>query len=250
MPTLAIDTATDTCAIALGDGASLIACTRFAAGRAHLEMLLPRVQELLEEAGLTSRDIDGIVTGTGPGTFSGLRVGVSTTRGMAQALGVPLTGFSTLRALALGISDRLHQDEDQTQPQATRDIMPVIDARRGEVFAQLFRSTGTGQLDEISGIICLAPEALVKSLHRLTDRPVMAAGNGVLAYRAVFSSADRIESLDPDDPSHVIHAGYHLQAVSREAADSQNIFRLTPVYGREPDADKTVLSRKRKSWLQ
>lgn len=249
MPTLAIDTATDICAIAVGDADGLIAGIEFEAGRSHLELLLPRLQLLLDDTTIRQDDLDGIVTGTGPGAFSGLRVGIATARGLAQALGVPLAGFSTLRALAMGINNGPPRSGSSISGDAAPDIMPVIDARRGQVFAQLFRPAGEGQLQEVSGIICLSPEALISGLDQLTGRRVLAAGNGVLAYQTGFATSRQLQTLGLDDPRHRVRASYHLQAASGEAADLRNIIKVAPVYAREPDADKTVLSRKREPWL-
>lgn len=248
MPTLAIDTATDFCAIAVGGADGLIAGTQFEAGRSHLELLLPRLQLLLDDNSIGRSDLDGIVAGTGPGTFSGLRVGIATARGLAQALAIPLTGFSTLRGLAMGMHDRLLRGDILIADDTALDIMPVIDARRGQVFAQLFRATGEG-LNEISGIICLSPESLIERVQQMSVKKVLAAGNGVLADDAVFSAASQLRIPEPDNACHLVDAGFHLQAVSMEPADLRNIIKVTPVYGREPDADSTVLSRKRESWL-
>lgn len=243
MPSLAVDTATDVCAIALGQEGRLLDESAIEAGRSHLEMLLPEVHRLLSGQGLGLDDIDAFVAGTGPGTFTGLRVGISTARGLSQALQKPLFGFSTLRALALAMAAERKQEDSM-------DLLPIIDAKRGQVFAQLFTVSKTGRTDESSDILCLSPQELVMRLPRLHDGPVLAAGNGVLAYLDRFGSASGIEIIEESDPRHRVSAAYHLSAVKEGVYEAGSEQQVLPVYVREPDADKTVLLRKREPWLK
>lgn len=242
MPALAIDTATETCALALGDTDICMDRAAPHAGRSHLEILLMETENLLARNALGRKDITGIVVGTGPGTFSGLRIGIATARALAQSMRVPLAGHSSLEALALGMA--------AGGGGFSGDFLPVIDARRGQVFAQLFRRRTDGGLQALSEILCLEPDRLLEHLPALSTKPVMAAGNGVLAHSPLFEAGSGVESLKTDDGRHRISAEFHLPAAPSGLYDQKTLFGVVPVYVRDPDADKTVLLRKKEPWLR
>lgn len=244
MPALAIDTATDVMAIALGEGAEIMAEISINAGRSHLELLLGEVHSLLGEQGATIRDIDAIVAGTGPGTFSGLRVGIATARALAQTLELPIAGFSTLEAQALELSGKI-PDEKALM------LLPLIDAKRGQVFAQLYKNEGKGTVAPESDVLCLHPVELLEKVAGMTRAKVRAGGNGALAHRDVFEAAEQLDLLPPEDPGNRMRATWHLRAVDHGAIyDQRQLLSVVPMYVREPDADKTVLLRKREPWLK
>lgn len=244
MRALAIDTATEVCSVALGGDGTLLAEDVFHAGRMHLEMLLPSIYRLLEARQLHLHELDALVVGTGPGTFSGLRVGIATARGLAQAIGMPLLGAGSLEALAQGIG------ESDT---GAEHILPVIDAKRGQVFSRLFRRQADGSLAALSEIFCADPQDLISQVTARAGEAVLAGGNGVTAHFPVFAQAPAIEALPADHPGHDIRAAFHLDALSLPAGTGEysleNLSRVLPTYIREPDADKTILLRKRAPWL-
>jgi tRNA threonylcarbamoyladenosine biosynthesis protein TsaB len=206
-------------------------------------MLLPAVHELLENHGLTPADIDLIAVGTGPGTFSGLRVGIATARALAQALEIPLVGSSTLAAIAQGIAGTV-KNKSGGKPV----LLPVIDAKRGQVFAQLFSKDGP-KVKPLSEIFCLGPEALAEKISQLVKEPVVTAGNGVVSYYEIFSQCKLVEPLPQEDEAHRVRAAFHLPP--REVQPVYHpgkLLGVVPNYVRQPDADKNVLLRKRKPW--
>jgi tRNA threonylcarbamoyl adenosine modification protein YeaZ len=95
----------------------------------HTTRLLPLVEELLGRAGMSFDDLDRVAVGIGPGTFTGLRIGIATARALAQARALPLVGVSTLHSLAYGAEVALADGH------AIETVVPTLDARRGEVFA-------------------------------------------------------------------------------------------------------------------
>lgn len=241
MPALGIDTATGTCSLALGDGDSFKGELQIDAGKSHLELLLPGIYRLLEEHGLDIGDVDAIAAGTGPGTFSGLRVGIATARGLAQALSVPVAGASTLKALAQGMASG--------QKSGEAELLPLVDARRGQVFTQLFRMANGEEVTPASDVMCLYPDALTDRLGDMAGRRFLAAGNGAVAYYPVFEAATGVEVLPLNDSRHQVRAAFHLSALTgRRRPRPQDVLAVTPAYIREPDADKTVLLRKREPW--
>ncbi len=240
MLALAIDTATEICSIALGNREHLIDETSFVAGRSHLEMLLPALERLLARQGLSVRQLEQIVAGTGPGTFSGLRVGVATCRALSQALAIPIAGSSSLAALAAGAASCLI-DEQQ-------NLAAVINARRGQVFARLYRKSKR-TVFPASAVYCLKPEELVEVVTVASTGPVVAAGDGVIAYKKVFYGAAGVRPLPPEDERHQVRSFYHLPGEkSRMKYSAEALLKVLPAYIREPDADKTVLLRKKGTW--
>lgn len=127
---LAIDTSTDTAGIAVADELNILAELTWSCGQNHSVELIPRLTQLLEQGKIKFEDIKGIVVATGPGSFNGLRIGVSTAKGIAFSLGVPIAGISTLEMTAYAHSS------------TGLPICPVINAGRSEVAAALFQKTG------------------------------------------------------------------------------------------------------------
>ena len=160
---LALDTAFSRCTAAVFDpsGAGrLLAAAEPDIGTGHAERLTGVIDAVLAEAGATYRDLSRIVVTTGPGSFTGIRVGVAAARGVALALDVPAVGISTLEALARGALGGGGETGAKTAP-----VLAVIDARRGEVYAALFAGDG----DLIDGPSALQPSQLAAFLARPAD---------------------------------------------------------------------------------
>ena len=169
---LAFDTATDVATSALvGDG--VVLNERVSDSR----LLLADVDELLREAGLVAADLTGVVVGTGPGSFTGMRIGLSVARGLGLALGLQAAGVSTLDALAAGDARSF----------------PVIDARRGEVF--------------VPGPAAVRPEDVVPPPGALC------LGSGARRYRDLLVARGAEVPAD-DSLLHVPHASLHASLAS------------------------------------
>jgi tRNA threonylcarbamoyladenosine biosynthesis protein TsaB len=132
MTVLAVETATAVCAAALIADGQVIAQETVTREFVHAERLLVLIQQVLMRSERTPEDLDGIAVSIGPGSFTGLRVGLATGKGLSYALGKPLITVPTLEALSL------YTGRGGGVPEGTY-ILPVIDARRDEVYAQLFR---------------------------------------------------------------------------------------------------------------
>ncbi len=140
MNLLAIETSTEACSAALAQGQELIE-RREIAPRRHAELILPMIESLLAEAGLSRRQLDAIAVGRGPGAFTGVRLGISVAQGLALGLDLPVVPVSSLAALAL--------DAAMQAPASIDAILAVIDARMGEVYAAAFRPVEEGQLQAL-----------------------------------------------------------------------------------------------------
>jgi tRNA threonylcarbamoyladenosine biosynthesis protein TsaB len=181
---------------------------------AHASELMPAVAEVMERAGTGYGDLEAIAVGVGPGTFTGLRIGVATARGLATAAGLPLRRVSSLAALAAGID-------------AAGPVLPLIDARRGELFAALFEDG-----ESVWPPFAVTPDDLVKRLQGRGLTP-LAAGDGSIRFRGTLEEA-RIPVLPQDSEAHVVRA-LHVCRLAAGAADEPPEAVL-PEYLREPDA--------------
>jgi tRNA threonylcarbamoyladenosine biosynthesis protein TsaB len=133
---LNIDTATTVCSVALAEDNTILAIRENREGKNHAFLLAPFIDEVLKEAGMKPADLSAIAISKGPGSYTGLRIGVSTAKGMAYALSIPLISLSTLSLMANGYLIAHPEISDRN------DILlcPMIDARRMEVYSAIFNT--------------------------------------------------------------------------------------------------------------
>ena len=172
---LALDTATEACSAALLVGDALIERSEIAPRR-HAELILPMIESLLAEAGISRRQLDGIAVGRGPGAFTGVRLAISVAQGLALGLDLPVVPVSSLAALAL--------DAPADAAQRENAILAVIDARMGEVYAGAFRRSADGLVEAIGAESVGHADKLV--LPRSSQWSVV--GTGWDAYREALSA--------------------------------------------------------------
>jgi tRNA threonylcarbamoyladenosine biosynthesis protein TsaB len=196
---LAFDTATDVATSALVADGSVLGERASRAVR-----ILDDVEELFSQAGVDRAGVGGIVVGTGPGSYTGLRIGLVTARALSYALGAPVAGVPTLDALAAGSSGGV----------------PVIDGRRGEVFTILDGAPA-----------CLRPAELAVEPGRTY------VGDGAVRYRAVFEETGGLVPGD-EDPVHVPWARHHV-GLARDFGPAE---LAEPLYLRVPDAERALRS--------
>ena len=199
MLTLAFDTATEAATSALVDDGEVLA-----ERVSRAQTLLEDVDALLRQAGARPGDLDRLAVGLGPGSFTGVRIGLAVARGLALALDLPGSGVSTLAALAAGAPGAL----------------PVVDARRREVF------TLAG-----SGPCVLAPADLV------FEPGTVCVGDGALRYRALLEQKGAVVPPDEDE-RHMPRARFHAQL----AGEPGPVEAIEPLYLRVPDADRSLAS--------
>jgi tRNA threonylcarbamoyladenosine biosynthesis protein TsaB len=194
---LAFDTATEVATSALVDDGEVLG-----ERRSRAQTLLEDVDALLRQGGAHPRDLEALAIGTGPGSFTGVRIGLSVARGLALSLELEGAGVSTLAALAAGAPDAL----------------PVIDARRSEVF-----TVAGGEWAVLAPAdLALAPGTLC-------------IGSGAVRYRSLFQEAGAIVPPDADE-RHVPRARFHAQL----AHDFGPVELIEPLYLRIPDAERSA----------
>jgi tRNA threonylcarbamoyladenosine biosynthesis protein TsaB len=240
MALLAFDTATPatTVALALADGRKLARRHEPAAGErpGHVAELLPLALGLLDEAGLELAQLDRLAVGVGPGTFTGLRIGVATARALAQAHDLPLVGISTLRSLAAGAP--------VAEPVAAGApaVLAVLDARRGEAFAAAW-AAGAAERPAAEALLApaaLVPERLAEGVRGLPAGTV-AVGDGAVRFRDVLEAAGAVVPAD-GSAAHRVDATVH----ARLAAAMEPVARdaVLPAYLRLPDAELAFRRRR------
>lgn len=252
---LGLDTATSATAVALlrGDGTIDEARDDPQASERphHTSDALRLAAGLLDAAGLDWRDLDAIAVGLGPGTFTGLRVGVATARGLAQSLAAPLIGVSSLRALALpalavgeqggaqgGEQGAAHVGE---QLDAQGPVLAVLDARRGEAFLAAY-GRGDGML-ELAAPQVLRPQEIASVVAQIDGPEPFAVGDGALAFAAQLQAAGAL--IPPaDSPLHLLRAASICELAWRQGAGKplagESLNEVLPQYGRRPDAEIAI----------
>jgi tRNA threonylcarbamoyladenosine biosynthesis protein TsaB len=181
---------------------------------AHARELMPAIATTMERAGVGYGDLAAIAVGVGPGTFTGLRIGIATARALAAANGLPLKPVSSLAALAAGIDSEL--------------ALPLIDAKRGELFAALYERGG----ERLWGPVAERPEGVAERVRKAGVSP-LAAGDGSVRFRGVLEAAG-IRVMADESGSHVVRALH----VCRLAAGVTGVppQAVLPEYVRAPDA--------------
>jgi tRNA threonylcarbamoyladenosine biosynthesis protein TsaB len=241
---VAFDTASAATAVALCDadaGLALEARDDPVPGQrpGHTSRLMPLIAELLDRAGGGWPSVERIAVGVGPGTFTGLRIGVATARALGQALGVPLVGVSTLEAVALNSTARGGGVVPGVA--GVRTVLAVLDARRGEIFVAAWRL-----VDGALGDRVLAPQAILpeRALALLGDLPppVLAIGPGAVDFRDQLERSGAVIPRE-DSELHRVTAISHCRLAS--AASPTDPTELVPQYLRMPDAELALRGKRK-----
>ena len=221
MLVLAFDTATPVGSVALVDEERTIVGRYFDIGLQHSQRLFVEIDQVLTVAGITLADVDAVAVSIGPGSFTGLRIGLSAAKGLCLAAGTALVTVPTLEALAARL------------PYARHPVCTMLDARRREVYTALYdNSEGEPQL--LSAPRALAPALL---LEERAGEATIYTGDGVRAYQELISAAG---SCALTAPSHCARpeAGAigRLGLAKLRAGDLADLATSEPDYLREPDA--------------
>lgn len=222
MKILALDTATQSCSVAIIDDELLLAELTRANVKTHSRHLMDLIETVCLVAALSVRDMDGFAVTIGPGSFTGLRIGISTIKGLAFSLSKPVAGVSSLDALAWQCA------------QSAYLICPLLDARKKEVYACRYRFKNNELKRDI-------PERVVSSAEAVSGirEPCIFVGNAAKIYREIIS--DKLGELAhfASQSQHTIRAssiawlgmsGFHRK-------QTKDVAMLVPHYIRKPDAE-------------
>lgn len=228
MRLLAFETSAKAASVALFEGEKLLAEQYQNTGLTHSQTLLVMAQELLRQCDLTPRDVDAVAVAGGPGSFTGVRIGVAAAKGFAWGGELPIYGVSTLEAMArgLGIYDGY--------------ICCAMDARRNQVYNALFY-VNQGVFDRVTPDRAIALEDLKNELKML-KKPIFLVGDGsVLCYNTLSEEVANL-ILPPEHKQHQRAVGVGLAALAAEKPDDPAT--LTPEYLRLSQAERERLEKK------
>ena len=225
---LHIETATDVCSVALSGGAEIIGLKEEAGGNNHAKNLLPFVDEVLKQSDVSMSEINGVTVSIGPGSYTGLRIGVSTAKGIAYTAGIPVMAISTLESIAQGA--KALWSENASEPV---QIVPMIDARRMEVFTTRY-DFAMNPLEEVTSKI--VDESTF--LELLAKQPVIFCGNGMPKCRELLSASPNAHFVDtPVSAKNLL-----LPALQKwQNHDFEDVAYFEPFYLKEYVAAKPVV---------
>ncbi len=232
---LAIDTATPCSSVALTSGTRkegrVVASLGLTGNVTHSRRLFSAIDFIMRESGIKWPEVAGIAVSLGPGSFTGLRIGVATAKGLAAAAGKLLFGVSTLDSLAAKCS-------------TGKLICSVLDARKKEVYAAFYRCNRDGFTDRVGDMTVMAPEKLADAIAE----PVVMIGDGAVVYAELFRDVlgDKVvfapaQLHEPSASSLGMLAGEMLLA-----GQQLDVAEASPVYIRSSDAELNLLEKKAK----
>jgi tRNA threonylcarbamoyladenosine biosynthesis protein TsaB len=221
MKVLALESATLSGGAALVDGDRVLGEITLDVAVTHSERLMAAVDRLVAECGLAPHDLEGLAVSIGPGSFTGLRVGIATVKGLGLALDLPIAAVPTLDALAARL------------PFADAPVCPILDARKGEVYLCLYRWKG-GEMVRDWDYLALSPEAAAARL----EAPVILLGDGIAACRPWLARlGDGCRTAPPAQRMPSPAAVAQLGRRALEAGQGRRAEDIAPLYLRPSEAE-------------
>lgn len=221
---LNIDSSTPVAGIAVADDQKLLGEIMINTKNTHSEKLMPMVQQLLQELEISMQDIDAVAVMQGPGSFTGLRIGMATAKGLAQGAGKRFIAVPTLDCFAYNL---IHYPGI---------ICPVMNAQKKQVYTAIYRGNQT--LQRLSDYQAIAAEQLAQQLQALQE-DVWFVGDGVEAFGDVFSNALGVQCHFADGHQILPRAGSLAMLAAQKAAAGQfdDIFGTELIYIRKSEAE-------------
>jgi tRNA threonylcarbamoyladenosine biosynthesis protein TsaB len=228
MKILAADTATKSCSVAVINGEVVCAELTTVNVQTHSKHLLEMIHTVTQMAGLPITELDGFAVSIGPGSFTGLRIGISSIKGFALAFDKPVVGISSLEALA-----------QQTVP-GSYLVVPCLDARKGEIYFAHYRFV-KGLLTKEKEEVVLPPDQVIKDIFE----PCVFVGSGVQVYQDLIRQELGANALIAQPNCHIIRASTvaYLGMKRLENDDVDDINALVPHYIRKSDAELNFAKR-------
>ena len=230
MKILAFETSAKAASVALLEKGKLLGESYQNTGLTHSQTLMVMAEDLLKTCGMAVKDVDAVAVAAGPGSFTGVRIGVAAAKGFAWGGKLPCYGVSTLEAMArsLGVWEGY--------------VVPTMDARRNQVYTAVFRAD-KGELTRVEPDMAISLEELKEKIKNYQG-PVFLVGDGaVLCYNTLLEEVPGLV-LPPEHRMHQRAAGVALAAqVMADAGDPGNGAELTPNYLRLSQAERERLAR-------
>lgn len=216
MKILAIDTSTKAGSIALINKNELIIEHTFNLNITHSEYLLSCIDQLFKNANLDTKSLEKIAVALGPGSFTGLRVGISCARALAQCLKIPIVGIPSLDALIWMFR------------YTNYFISPILDARKGEIYTSLYK--GGEFLKRIDEYYAISPEKWAQHLKTKTNKKILFIGNGLSLYQNIFEKELKNQSIFT--PTAFSYPCAKSIAFLGKEIDNNNLNLIKPLYVR------------------
>jgi tRNA threonylcarbamoyladenosine biosynthesis protein TsaB len=220
---LAVDTSTASGSIAILDGARVIAEWTMLSSLTHNRLLLKRVDFLLNELGWSLEQVEGFAVTTGPGSFTGLRIGLTTVKTLAWATGKPFVGIPSLDALAAPLGFAAHP------------VCPLIDARKSEIYFAVYQPDGRGTVQRRSSFQVDSPQRIMEKI----TGPTIFCGDGWSLCEQLFLKELGGWALVAPAPFHIIRAGLvgELARKKLQEQEEENPLTSAPLYVRPSEAE-------------
>lgn len=223
MKILAIDTSSPVASAAVMSDGVLVGEYTINNGKTHSQIIVPLISDMLKKSGLSIGDIDVFATSLGPGSFTGLRIGVATAKSFAQALGKPIIGISALKGLAVGV--------DWCK---NINVCPIMDARRGNVYNAVYKNGVSIKEDRLISLDCLIDE--------IDKEKTVFLGDGVFKHKdkiSAFMGENAIflpENLCMQRASSIAYLAYERALET----DYDDVYSLEPIYVRASQAEREL----------
>jgi len=220
---LHIETATQVCSVALSESGKIISARESREKNIHSSIITVFIEEMMREAGIPFSSLDAVVVSKGPGSYTGLRIGVSTAKGICYGLGKPLIAIGTLESMAAGMISEMESRTPSGTPSLPLLLCPMIDARRMEVYNGLFDYNLRLQRDIRAEIIT---DHSFSDLFE--DHTIWFAGDGAEKCRPFLASHPNARFMEDFFPS----AAHMLQRAEAkfEKSEFENVAYFEPFY--------------------
>ncbi len=237
---LGIETATRSCSVAIVSKKKVLAEHNANTGNNHEPHLMTLVEKALSDCNLKLADISGIAVSTGPGSFTGLRIGIATAKGLALASGKPVVGIPTLDGLSCNVasipSGRNLYEAGNSQSRAAATVCPLLEAYRGEVYGALYKYSGEFVFQKMTPYMVLPLEEL---LEKITEKTIFLGDinreiiEKRLGDKAIFGPSE----LNQAKATSIAYLGI-LHSAAKTQRDCPRTFELKPIYLRKPRAEE------------
>ena len=217
---LCLETATSTCSVALNDGAKTLALRECQGQNAHSEKITIFIKEVMDEVGIGYSRLDAVAVSKGPGSYTGLRIGVSTAKGVCYAAGLPMLAVDTLEAMAYGMKNRLGSELEKDDL-----LVPMIDARRMEVYCAVF-DAGLNCVKGTEAVVFGTENGELRTENG--ERRMWLFGDGAPKLKALFDNNNHINIINNFSPSSAYMAALADRAL--KAGDFVDVAYFEPFY--------------------
>lgn len=227
MNILAIDTSSSVASAAVMSNGQVVGEYTVCNGKTHSQIIIPLISDMLDKSGISIKDIDVFATSLGPGSFTGLRIGVATIKSFAQAMNKNIIGISALQGLCANVA-------------SVKDVVvcPVIDARRGNVYNALYKNGIELQHDRLV--------SLDEVLNEVADEKTLFLGDGITKHREKIIDVlgDKAQFVPANNALQRASSIAYLANLRAEDNDFDNLYSLEPIYVRASQAERELNGEK------